>query len=436
MRLTAATNARAAGRLGLFLAATLSVTAAEPDLFGRWWWNLFETPAELRFAGGQLVGGNDFGVFVGAHEYFPTGTGIRYQNLTDGEEDERGVVTVSDTLVVRRQFDLGGEGLSFLNQAGDVMISGSVSDSQFAGLEILLRQPTEPFTIADLAGQWDYGYLEVPRSVSAPSLTPGTPLNGAHNFFVETDRFTFAPNGLVTITATGESLGGLTVIQGLPTFVGGGEQDAFFINRGLDVALSVKSDETDDDVPAPIYSISLLLRRPDTVTVADVVGRWHTAELYTPRWLQVGAGPVVEGGNDFGAESFSVTFFPDGRLVASDGEVDNWSLTPDGLVQIGGGASGVKFALNRSKTVAAAVWAEDSENNLNLAVKYSNETGETVPPSLSLSRVDGQLRLIWSGGVLESAPTPTGPWNPVPGAMSPWALNAVGDQEFFRVRGK
>jgi|LakMenE18May11ns_1017448.scaffolds.fasta_scaffold8287164_1 hypothetical protein len=73
--------------------------ATNPRALGRWWWNLFETPAEVRFAGGQLVGGNDFGVFVGAHGYFPTATGIRHQNLTGGEEDERGDVTVSDALI-------------------------------------------------------------------------------------------------------------------------------------------------------------------------------------------------------------------------------------------------------------------------------------------------------------------------------------------------
>ena len=78
LRLAPATNARA---------------------LGRWWWNLFETPAEVRFAGGQLVGGNDFGVFVGAQEYIPTATGIRHRNLTAGEEDERGDVTVSDALI-------------------------------------------------------------------------------------------------------------------------------------------------------------------------------------------------------------------------------------------------------------------------------------------------------------------------------------------------
>lgn len=432
MRLTPATNARTAGRLGLLLAATLSITAAELDLEGRWWWNLFETPAELRFTGGQLVGGNDFGVFVGAHEYFPTGTGIRYQNLTAGEEDERGLVTVSDTLVVRRQFDLGGDGLSFLNQAGDVMISGSVSDSQFAGLEILLRQPTAPFTAADLVGQWEYRYLEVPEAVSAPSLTPGTPLNGARNFSVEADRFTFAPNGLVTVTATGESLGGLTVIQRLPMFVGGGQQLPFFINRGLDVLLAVKSDRTDEDVPAPIYNLSLLLRRPNTVTVADVVGRWHVAELYTPRWLQVGAGPVVEGGSGFGAESFSVTFLPDGRLVDADGEVDTWSLTADGLVQIGDATSGTTFAVNRSKTVAAAASGRN-DNTLTLAVKYSDSTGEAVTPTLGLVHNAGQWQLVWSGGILESAPAPSGPWNPVTGATSPRTLVSDGVGAFFRV---
>jgi hypothetical protein len=73
--------------------------ATNPRALGRWWWNLFETPAEVCFAGGQLVGGNDFGVFVGAQECFLTATGIRHRNLTGGEEDERDDVTVSDALI-------------------------------------------------------------------------------------------------------------------------------------------------------------------------------------------------------------------------------------------------------------------------------------------------------------------------------------------------
>ena len=130
-----------------------------------------------------------------------------------------------------------------------------------------------------------------------------------------------------------------------------------------------------------------------------------------------------------------MTFFPDGRLVDEGGEVQAWSLTSDGLVQIGDAISGSKFAVNRSKTVGAAVSAQD-DNLLTLAVKYSDKTGTSMPPTLSLAQQAGQWRLTWSGGVLESAPTPSGPWTPVTGATSPRTLNAVGDREFFRVRGE
>ena len=417
MRPTPTSLASAALRLGRCLLVSSPLAAAEPDLLGRWWWNVFETPAEVRFSGGQLVGGNDFGVFVGAEEFLPTPNGTRFQNLTDGEEEERGRATVSDSLVVRQEFDLGGENRLHLNKALDVMIGAGVlgdAGPDFASLEILLRQPTAPFTIADLAGQWDYGYIEVPGSVSAPNLTPGATLSGAI-FSVETDRFTVTPGGLVTITESGEPLGDLRWMQGLPTFVGGGVQVGFHINRGLDVMLSVKADQTDEDVPEPIYNFSMLLRRPETVTVADVVGRWHVSELYTPTRLRVGAGPTVQGGSDFGAETFTATFFPDGRLGDADGEVNSWSLTPDGLVQIGGPTSGVRFALNRSKTFAATV-TSGGDNTLSLAVKHSDDPGIIQPPTLELVREPGGWRLVWTGGILESAPTPAGPWTPVPGA--------------------
>jgi hypothetical protein len=95
-----------------------------------------------------------------------------------------------------------------------------VSDSQFAGLEILLRQPTAPFTAADLVGQWEYRDLEVPKAVSAPSLTPGTPLNGA--FSVETNRFTFTPNGLVPNAGQWQLVWSGGILESAPTPSGPG----------------------------------------------------------------------------------------------------------------------------------------------------------------------------------------------------------------------
>lgn len=425
------TTPRPVGRIGMLLAAALvlpSASAAAPSLHGTWWWSLLETPAELRYSGGQLVGGHDFGVFAGAYEYFPTTSGTGFQNLSAGEQDERGRVTVSESRVVRQSFEGGGEAFLYLNQADDVMV-GAGAGPEFAGLEILLRQPTEPFAIADLVGQWDYHYLEVPQSVSVS----GQALNGGGAFGVEHNRFTVGQDGRLTITATGEPLAALAVIQGLPTVVGGGTQEGLLINRGLDVLLSVKGEQAAGDPTISIYNISLLLRRPDTVTAADIVGRWHVSELHTPTRLQLGAGPVVQGGADFGAESFSVTFLADGRLVDADGEVDSWSLTPDGLVQIGGAASGVRFAVNRSKTFGAAVNSGE-DNTLTVAVKYSDDTGTAQPPTLELVRDQGRWRLVWTGGILESAPTPAGPWTPVPGASSPRVLETEGGQEFFRVR--
>lgn len=57
-----------------------------------------------------------------------------------------------------------------------------------------------------------------------------------------------------------------------------------------------------------------------------------------------------------------------------------------------------------------------------------------APPSLSVSRADGQVAITFGGGTLESAASATGPWSEVAGATSPFRANADGAQRFFRVK--
>jgi hypothetical protein len=316
---------------------------------------------------------------------------------------------------------------------------GAFQGEDFPGIEMMLRSPAS-FTIADLAGQWDYRYLEMPQRVAAPNLAEFSPLTGAGDFNVEMTSvpFTVAANGRVSHPDEGV-VGTLSIVQGIPTLISDGPGEPWLINAGLDLMVNFEADTTEDG-DAPIYSISILTRRPETVAIADVVGRWHVAELYLPSWLQVGGSGnnrFVQGGDEFGVEQFPITIFPNGRLVADDDGSENaWSLTPEGFLRVEADAGPILLALNRSKNFAASVIeGTDDTLTLTLAVKYSNDVGAVQPPQLSLTPVEGRWQLVWSGGTLESATSLAGPWLPVAGASSPRPLNPEGERAFFRVRG-
>ncbi|MBM3878772.1 MAG: hypothetical protein FJ387_03495 [Verrucomicrobia bacterium] len=58
-----------------------------------------------------------------------------------------------------------------------------------------------------------------------------------------------------------------------------------------------------------------------------------------------------------------------------------------------------------------------------------------APPQMSISRLAGQVEIIWTGGTLESAPAITGPWSAVAGAAAPpYRTAPEGAQMYFRAR--
>ena len=58
----------------------------------------------------------------------------------------------------------------------------------------------------------------------------------------------------------------------------------------------------------------------------------------------------------------------------------------------------------------------------------------TTSEFTSVTRVGNNLVLAWTSGILESAPTISGPWAPVPNATSPATIPLTGPQMFFRLR--
>lgn len=168
------------------------------------------------------------------------------------------------------------------------------------------------------------------------------------------------------------------------------------------------------------------------------VFRWTTAGG------MVGLGDLPGGG--FRSEALGVS--GDGSTVVGYGtsaegeEAFVWTAS-DGMRSLSSLllAEGVDLTGWTSLTRATAVSA-DGRHVVGTGKRNGNteaflaDLGAANGPSLSLGQTNGQWRLVWTAGVLEAAPTPAGPWSPVPDAVSPWPLNPRGDGEFFRVRGE
>lgn len=68
-------------------------------------------------------------------------------------------------------------------------------------------------------------------------------------------------------------------------------------------------------------------------------------------------------------------------------------------------------------------------------VEVYGSAASVIPPAIGLERLPaGTLRITYTGGVLESATSPTGPWTPVADASSPYSPGATDTIRLYRVR--
>ncbi len=61
-------------------------------------------------------------------------------------------------------------------------------------------------------------------------------------------------------------------------------------------------------------------------------------------------------------------------------------------------------------------------------------TANKIPGCIHANRSGGSVIIAWTGNVLESAPSPTGPWSEVTGAAHPYTVTTPTGNQFFRVR--
>jgi uncharacterized repeat protein (TIGR02543 family) len=61
-------------------------------------------------------------------------------------------------------------------------------------------------------------------------------------------------------------------------------------------------------------------------------------------------------------------------------------------------------------------------------------TGRAQEVGIDIKKQGTGVQLTWSGGILQSASTPAGPWSPVAGAVSPHNIAGLQGKGFFRVQ--
>jgi len=438
-----------ANLLPLAAAATLAFAAAgraqSPDITGEWWYLLFDTPQEVSFNGGKLVGGDSLWIATEKLLYSQGASGPRFQNLVVTEEN--GPYQISPRLEVSHT--VGSETLtSFMNDRNDIMIwAGGHDDPDDQVWELTYSiKPPASFTIAQLAGTWDIRQLEMPDRLTAPFLSAGSPIVGAERFATErTEGLAIDANGIVQVPGEG-TVGVFILEQGLPVLFSQGEKDGFFINASLDVMVRSKPDTT-EETGQPNQILTVAIKRAQGLSVADVVGQWHFTDINVPRWMTVqgnSSNRSVQGGRDFDATSARVTICPNGQALVEnfDGEppqVLAWRLNAQGMVEVELEGGFTPFSVNQSKNFMAAVtdFPDGNTRGMLSGVKYSNESPCSTPaPELRLEQSGGQWQVVWSGGVLQTAPTPAGPWTDLANASSPMPLAPTAAQAYFRAAAR
>jgi WD40 repeat protein len=131
-----------------------------------------------------------------------------------------------------------------------------------------------------------------------------------------------------------------------------------------------------------------------------------------------------------GANADGVTFSPDGLLIAGTGSLFDtssrvWHAKTGRLLYTfdrhEGAATSIQFSPDGKSLLTAA--------NDGRAMIWKLEPG----PNLHVEQVDDQIAISWDQGIIESAPSPTGPWISLPSQVSPLEFPKSEGVQFFRV---
>jgi hypothetical protein len=108
-------------------------------------------------------------------------------------------------------------------------------------------------------------------------------------------------------------------------------------------------------------------------------------------------------------------------------------------ITIGQDPTGAYFSAGAGNLSDFSIWRRALSGNevrTIYAAGVSNHVSvASLPLSIAASVSGGQLKLVWTVGVLQEASNVTGPWTTVPGATTPvYTVPATGAREFYRAK--
>lgn len=158
-------------------------------------------------------------------------------------------------------------------------------------------------------------------------------------------------------------------------------------------------------------------------------------------WIDIVNGPLVADADT--GDYFTIHIQKDGETERTVLFQDYYSnRSPIGDPGSAGGAltRPILDKLIVGNHAASSVLFDDfyiSKSGFNATVPrpfgYTTAIGQEAP-AVSIGRNADKVRIIYSGGTLQSAPAVTGPWNNVDGAASPYEVTPSGTETYYKVR--
>lgn len=136
----------------------------------------------------------------------------------------------------------------------------------------------------------------------------------------------------------------------------------------------------------------------------------------------------------FGSAAFldSAALSPDGTRVLTG---ESFPLFTATLWDVATGEPQQTFAEHRW-SLGAVAFSPDGTRIITGADLVREWSLDTLASTLGIARAGAGLRLTWTSGTLESAPSPRGPWQALPAARSPWDITPAPSEPagVFRLR--
>lgn len=303
----------------------------------------------------------------------------------------------------------------FANTTGDILVE-SKREEDNQDLNIALKKP-ESLSIADLAGTWNLISLIQPDDLTTVGNLEDVYFEGGTS--VTTGQVELNANG----TFSGLFSGSLTVNGTSLLITVGGNAIDFRVNEGKNLAIATlgQSDEAE---------IILLVRKPESLTTAELAGGWRFNRMSIPTTLtetyyntvteqtRQGDSEDSAGENEILVDLFHKERFelergnlrvqPDGAVLDSD--ITSFVAGPNQTARVTANGDTFEFFVTSDRSVLIGAFAGDDSQQLIVVVKTDEQAAESNEAAVDLLpvQVGESFVLSWAGDTRTKVEVATG----------------------------